>query len=84
MNVTDGRRARGLGWTWLIILAMVAVPVLAWFFFIPVAVVCLVAACVIGTAGGVAREARARARAQRKQQMPSAAVPADDYWRPMS
>lgn len=81
MNVTDGRRARGLGWTWLIILTMVAVPVLAWFYFIPVAAVCLVAACVIGTAGG-AREARARA--QRKQQMQSAAAPADDYWRPMS
>lgn len=84
MKVTDGARSRGLGRTWLIVVAMVAVPVLAWFYFIPIAAVCLVAACVIGTVGGAARDARARARTQRQLQVQSAAVTVDDYGRPMS
>ncbi|HZO21579.1 MAG TPA: hypothetical protein VFB37_03675 [Steroidobacteraceae bacterium] len=75
---------RSTGWTWLIVLAMVTLPVLAWFFFIPVAAVALVAACIIGTVGGAARRARAQVREQRKQQMQSAEVALNDYWRPMS
>ncbi|HEY3786971.1 MAG TPA: hypothetical protein VGL55_16995 [Steroidobacteraceae bacterium] len=82
LKVADGTQTRAPGWTWLIVAAMVAVPILAWFFFIPVAVVCLVAACIIGTVGGAARQARAKAR-ERKRQVRAAAVAVEDYWPPM-
>ncbi len=56
---------RRFDWTWVVILVMVTVPLLAWFFFIPVAVISLVIACLIGTISGAASRARARARAER-------------------
>lgn len=64
-KTSSSQSLKDRGWTWVAALAMVAVSVLAWFYFIPVAVAALATVCVIGTAGGAARRVRAKSRALR-------------------